>query len=110
MIVTIQKHSYFKVYKMEKILEQLYKGEIYPYSTFQTTIDEFKENRDKAFTSYSSFLEKSPDRLKDEFIQLIDTHLDLLPYELEQNFIEGFRIGARMMTEVFQSPITGEPA
>jgi len=95
---------------MEKILEQLYKGEIYPYSTFQTTIEEFKENRDKAFTSYSSFLEKLPDGLKDEFIQLIDTHLDLLPYELEQNFIEGFRIGARMMTEVFQSPITEEPA
>lgn len=28
---------------MEKILEQLYKGEIYPYSTFQTTIEEFKK-------------------------------------------------------------------
>ncbi|MGL6200456.1 MAG: DUF6809 family protein [Lachnospiraceae bacterium] len=95
---------------MEKILEQLYKGELYPYSTFQTTIEDFKENRDKAFASYSSFLEKLPDNFKEEFVQLIDTHLDLLPYELEQNFIDGFRIGARMMTEVFQSPNTEEPA
>jgi len=29
---------------MEKILEQLYKGELYPYSTFQTIIEDFKEN------------------------------------------------------------------
>jgi len=27
---------------------------------------------------------------------------------LEQNFIDGFRIGARMMTEVFQSQIPEE--
>ena len=91
-------------------MEQLYKGELYPYSTFQTTIEDFKENRDKAFASYSSFLEKLPDNFKEEFVQLIDTHLDLLPYELEQNFIEGFHIGTRMMIEVFQSPITEEPA
>lgn len=95
---------------MEKILEQLCKVELYPYSTFQTTIEDFKLNRDKAFASYSSFLEKLLDSFKEEFVQLIDTHLDLLPYELEQNFIEGFRNGARMMTEVFQSPISEEPA
>lgn len=89
---------------MENILEQLYKGELYPYSKFQTTIEEFKENREKAFASYSVFLEKLPPDLKDEFAQLIDKYLDLLPLELQQNFIDGFRIGARMMTEVFLSP------
>lgn len=89
---------------MENILEQLYYGELYPYIKFQTTINGFKENRNKAFESYSTFLEKLPDDLKDEFIILIDNYLDLLPYELEQNFIDGFRIGARLMTEVF-SPL-----
>ena len=41
---------------MEKMLEQLYKGELYPYSKFQTTIEDFKVNRDKAFKSYSVFI------------------------------------------------------
>lgn len=89
---------------MENILEQLYKGELYPYSKFNITIEQFKLDRDKAFQSYSTFLEKLPDDLKDEFIQLIDDHLDLLPLELEQNFIDGFCIGARMMIEVHTFP------
>lgn len=93
---------------MEKMLEQLYKGELYPYSKFQTTIEDLKVNRDKAFKSYSVFIEKLPDELKDEFDELIDSHLDLLPLELEQNFIDVFRIGVRIMTEVYAAPLDEE--
>lgn len=56
----------------------------------------------------SVFIEKLPDELKDEFDELIDSHLDLLPLELEQNFIDGFRIGVRMMTEVYAAPLDEE--
>ena len=90
---------------MKSILEQLYNGEMYPYSTFKTTIEQFKVDRDKAFETYSLFLEKLPEDLKDDFVKLIDAHLDLLPFELEQNFIDGFRIGVRMMSEVFSAPL-----
>ncbi len=93
---------------MEKILEQLYNGELYPYSKFQITMDEFKVNRDKGFKSYSVFIEKLPEELKEEFDELIDSHLDLLPLELKQNFIDGFRIGVRMMTEVYAAPLDDE--
>ncbi|MFR2503452.1 MAG: hypothetical protein ACLS85_13400 [Coprobacillus cateniformis] len=48
---------------MGKILEQLYKGELYPYSKFQTTIEQFKINKNEAFKSYSIFLE-TPRRIK----------------------------------------------
>lgn len=89
---------------MEKILEQLYNGNLYPYSKFQTAIEDYKANRDKAFKSYSAFIEKLPEELKDEFDELINSHLDLLPLELEQNFIDGFRIGVRMMAEVYAVP------
>ena len=94
--------------KMEKVLEQLYNGELYPFSKFQTVIEEYSENRNKAFQSYSVFIEKLPDDLKKEFQELIDAHIGLIPYEMEQNFIDGFRIGARMMTEVFIPPIDNE--
>lgn len=93
---------------MGKILEQFYKGELYPYSKFQTTIEDFKVNRDKAFKCYSAFIEKLPEDLKDEFDELINSHLDLLPLELEQNFIDGFRIGVRIMTEVYATPMDDE--
>ena len=90
---------------MGKILEQLYKGELYPYSKFQTTIEQFKINKNEAFKSYSIFLEKLPEELKDEFDELIDSHLEPLPLELEQNFIDGFRNGTQIMAEVYASPI-----
>lgn len=93
---------------MEKVLEQLYKLELYPYSKFQTTIEDIKINRDKAFKSYTVFIEKLPDKLKDKFDELIDSYLDLLSLELEQNFIDGFRIGVRIMTEVYAAPLDGE--
>lgn len=89
---------------MKSILEQLYRGDLYPYSKFHTTIEDFKLHREKAVHSYSEFHSKLPEDLKEEFEILIDNHLNLLPYELQQNFIDGFCIGARMMTEVFTNP------
>ena len=90
---------------MQKILEQLYTGNLYPYSKFRTTIEQFRESRDKAYQLYTSFSEKLPEELREEFNELIDSQLDLLPFELEQNFIEGFCIGTRMMAEVYSAPI-----
>lgn len=90
---------------MKRILEQLYNGDLYPYSKFQTTIQEYRENREKAFASYTVFLEKLPSELKKEFNELIDEHLDLLPLEMEQNFLDGFCIGIRMMAEVYTTPV-----
>ncbi len=90
---------------MKRILDQLYHGELYPYANFRTTIEEYSTNRDKAFHSYSTFLEKLPDELKGEFTKMIDEHLNLLPYELEQTFIDGFSIAIRMMAEVYSTPV-----
>ena len=95
---------------MKKILEQLYNGELYPNSKSQITVEDFKVNRDKAFKSYSTFIEKLPEELKEEFDELIDSHLDLLSLELEQHFINGFCIGVRMMTEVYAVPFDEERA
>ena len=70
---------------MEKMLEQLYKGELYPYSKFQTTIEDLKVNRDKAFKSYSVFIEKLPD--------------EVLTYKFEQDLNELIKCGERILEE-----------
>lgn len=49
-----------------------------------------------------------PEKLKEGLDELIDFYLDLLPLELEQNFIDSFRIGNQMMLEVYTTPIDNE--
>ena len=49
-----------------------------------------------------------PEKLKEGLDELIDFYLDLLPLELEQNFIDSFRIGNQMMLEVYITPIDNE--
>lgn len=93
---------------MKSILEKLYNGNLYPYSKFQTSIKQFKIKREKVFKSYSIFLDRLPENLKDDFENLIDEQFDLLPFELEQNFIDGFRIGARLMAEIYIEPSESE--
>lgn len=95
---------------VKKILEQLYNGNLYPFEKFQPAIEQFKIENDNAFQAYSAFLEKLPEELKEEFQNLMDSHINLLSLELEQNFIEGFCIGARMMTEVYTTPINEKHA
>ncbi|MCI9274303.1 MAG: hypothetical protein HFE39_10195 [Clostridiales bacterium] len=90
---------------MKKILEQLYEGELAPHLEFAPTIQQYKENHALAFRSYHAFLEKLPKDLQYEFKQLIDQELSLLPFELEQTFIDGFSMGVRMMAEVFTDPV-----
>ena len=85
---------------MENVLEPLYYGELYSDGKYGKTIQQLREDQNKAFRAYLHFRSKLPDDMKDEFESLMDSHLDLLPLELEQNF-DGFRIGARMMAEVF---------
>ena len=60
---------------MQKILEQLYTGNLYPYSKFRTTIEQFRVNRDKAYRLYTSFSKKLPEELREEFNELIDSQI-----------------------------------
>lgn len=86
---------------MKSILEQLYNGEIKPYLKYDQVVGQYKEKKERAFQSYTQFLEKLPEELREEFIDLIDEQIELLPCELEQNFIDGFRTGVQMMVEVY---------
>lgn len=89
---------------MDSILEQLYHGELYPYAYFKPTVEKFIVMQGQALKSYTGFMAKLPEELKDEFTRLVDDRMGVLPYELEQNFIDGFRMGVRIMAEVYAEP------
>lgn len=68
---------------MKAILKQLYDGEIYPAEQFYPKVEEYQE-----------------------FTQIMDEQLSAIPLEISEMFIEGFRLGARMMIEIYGNDIS----
>lgn len=87
---------------MNKILQDLYDGEIYPAEQYLPKIEEYKIIRKKQYTHYKDFIKKIGSPLDKEFEKIMDEQLELLPIEFSEMFIDGFRLGARMMVEVFE--------
>lgn len=87
---------------MDKILQDLYSGELYPAEQYRPLIEEYKILRKKQYEHYADFIKKIGSPLDKEFEQIMDEQLDTLPIEFSEMFIDGFRLGARMMIEVFE--------
>lgn len=89
---------------MSAILKQLYDGDIFPAEQFYPKTEEYKAIRKKHFSHYEDFTKKveefSPE-LSQEFAQIMDEQLDTVPLEFSEMFIEGFRLGARMVIEIY---------
>ena len=88
---------------MSKILQDLYNGEIYPAEQYLPKIEEYSALRKKHYEHYEDFIQKLGSPLDKEFIQIMDEQLDTLPIEFSEMFIDGFRLGAKMIIEVFES-------
>lgn len=85
--------------------KQLYEGEIYPAEQYLPLLEEYKKLRKEQHQHYDDFvqeLNKLSTPLGDRFIKIMDEQLDTIPLEFSEMFIDGFRLGARMMIEVFE--------
>ena len=54
---------------------------------------------------YEDFIEvlaKLEPPLDKRFVKIMDEQLDVIPFEFSEMFIDGFKLGARMMAEVFR--------
>lgn len=87
---------------MDKILQALYDGEIYPAEQYRPMIEEYIVQHKKQYQNYEDFIKKLGSPLDKEFIKIMDEQLNAIPLELSEMFIDGFRLGARMMIEVFE--------
>lgn len=94
---------------MRPILKQLYDGDIFPAEQFYPKTEECKAIRKKHFSHYEYFTKKveafSPE-LSKEFIKIMDEQLDTVPLEFSEMFIEGFRLGARMVIEIYSNDLS----
>lgn len=87
---------------MDKILQDLYNGEIYPAEQYLPLMEEYKILQKKRYEHYEDFIKKIGSPLDKEFERIMDEQFDTLPLELSEMFIDGFRLGARMMIEIFE--------
>lgn len=85
---------------MTTILEKLYHGELYPEEQHIPKIVAHRLLKEKHYQHYEGFIAKLDEPLKGEFIQIMDEHLDTIPFEVKEMFLDGLRLGARMILEL----------
>lgn len=88
----------------DSILKQLYNGQIYPPEQYHPSSEEYNK-KFKALTEYyqtlSSELAALDPSLPDKLEQLFILKNSLCSTEVEEMYIEGFRLGVKLMAEVF---------
>ncbi len=65
----------------------------------------FFNGQDGNYNHYDDFIEllaKLEPPLDKRFIKIMDEQLDVIPYEFLEMFIDGFKLGAKIMAEVFR--------
>lgn len=86
---------------MQKTIEQIYNGEIYPSEQMHVRMEGYEEARQIAVQSHNEFEEKLGKAMKDELDEMIAKHLDASCFEETQTFVNGFKLGAKLMAEIF---------
>ena len=84
----------------DKILQDLYHGRISPEEHYKPLIADFITHQKEYYRHYDEFMEKIGSPLDKEFESIMDEQLEMLPFDFSQTFIDGFRLGAKMMMEI----------
>lgn len=92
---------------MYEILRALYDGEIQPAEQHRPMIDEYTAVYKSNYEHYAKFVEKLGSPLDREFMRIMDEQMDAVPLELTQVFVDGFRLGAKMMIDILDNHYQG---
>lgn len=93
---------------MKSILSALYDGKIHPAEQYFPKSEEYRKVHQRNYHHYDNFIEtlsKLEPPLDKQFIKIMDEQLDVIPYEFSEMFIDGFRLGARIMIDIFQGDL-----
>lgn len=93
---------------MKSILSALYEGKIFPAEQYSPRSEEYRKIYQEHYRHYDDFIEtlsKVNPPLDKKFIEIMDEQLDVIPYEFSEMFIDGFRLGARIMIDIFQGDL-----
>lgn len=86
---------------MKSVLEQLYYGKIFPAEEYKPILREVRKKRKAAERHVEDFLHTLSSEQRFKVERLLTEYATMLDSELAQIFSDGFRLGSRMMCEVF---------
>lgn len=86
---------------MERILEQLYNGDLSPADSRNYDNPQYPGMCQVVLEETEEFAAALKAERREEFDAMMDHYLELCYVEKTQAFSDGFRIGARIMCEVF---------
>lgn len=95
---------------MKSILEDIYYGNICPAESFQVNLKEYEAIQNEHLKTYDSFLQSLEPDQKKAFIEIMDHQFQSIPMEYAAVFSEGFRIGSRIMLEIFLADSRPDPS
>lgn len=93
---------------MKSVLSELYDGRIFPEAQYSPKSEEYREIHQRNFSDYENFLEtllKLDPSLGKQFGKLMDEQSEERHFEYLAMFTGGFRLGARIMIDVFQGDL-----
>lgn len=86
---------------MERILEKLYNGEISPCDNNRCDDPNYRELCRCSLDETDAFAQRLDQDQREQFDELMEHYLEICYMEKTQSFTDGFRLGARMMCDVF---------
>jgi len=82
---------------MPSILSDLYNGRCRPFARSYSA--EYRSRLSAVCEAEERFMQKLPEELRSEFRQYVSVSAELSSVGGEEDFIEGFRLGVRLMAE-----------
>lgn len=87
---------------MQEMLRELYGGSIYPSEQGRPKTEEYSVLVKNFSKHKEEFKQKIGVHFYDELQRIMDEQFNIFDLELEQAFINGFCLGARMIIEVYE--------
>lgn len=90
---------------MESVLSALYHGKLCPAEQYTYRTEEYRKVHQEHYQHYDNFMQTLKELdppLDQQFMKIMDEQLNLLPLEYSETFMDGFRLGARLMMDIFQ--------
>lgn len=86
---------------MQEIIEKIYRGELYPAEQIDPMFQNFREKWEKSKGNTDAFSAKLSDELRPLFETVMVDKLEIATLEQTQAFVDGFKLGAKLLVEVF---------
>ncbi len=88
---------------MDPILQQLYTGDLCPAENRHYDDPDYQSMCDASLREIEAFTAELSQEAKEKFDRLMENYLELTFAEKTQAFCDGFRIGGRVMYQIFSN-------